>query len=66
MIILIYNINIISFKIGEEPRQSFEKAKEIYNEYKLSKKRIAHSWKYMNLTELKRKIKKFQMKISID
>ena len=29
------NINIISFKIGEKPRQSFEKDKEIYDEYKL-------------------------------
>jgi hypothetical protein len=33
------NINIVSFKIGEKPRQSFEKAKEIYDEYKLSKKK---------------------------
>ena len=28
-------INIIGFKIGEEPEQSFEKISEIYNDYKL-------------------------------
>ena len=32
------NINIIGFKIGEEPEQSFEKIKEIYDEHKLSVK----------------------------
>ena len=33
------NINIVGFKIGDEPEQSFEKLKEIYNEYKLSVKK---------------------------
>ena len=31
------NINIVGFKIGNEPEQSFEKIKEIYDEHKLSK-----------------------------
>ena len=30
------NINIVGFKIGDEPEQSFEKIKEIYDEHKLS------------------------------
>ena len=32
------NINIIGFKIGEEPKQSFEKISEVYNQYKLENK----------------------------
>ena len=32
---VIKNINIIGFKIGEQPEQSFEKISEIYNQYKL-------------------------------
>jgi energy-coupling factor transporter ATP-binding protein EcfA2 len=32
------NINIIGFKIGEEPGQSFEKMSEIYNKYKIEQK----------------------------
>ena len=32
------NINIIGFKIGKEPEQSFEKIAEIYNNYKMSNK----------------------------
>ena len=32
------NINIIGFKISEEPKQSFEKLTEIYNDYKISNK----------------------------
>jgi len=31
------NINIVGFKISDVPEQSFDKIKEIYNEYKLSK-----------------------------
>ena len=30
------NINIIGFKIGSEPEQSFEKISEIYNDYKIN------------------------------
>ena len=33
------NINIVAFKIGNDPRQSFEKTKEVYDEYKLSKRK---------------------------
>ena len=32
------NINIIGFRIGEYPRQSFEKISEIYDNYKISNK----------------------------
>ena len=32
------NINIIGFKIGEKPKQSFEKISEVYNKYKLENK----------------------------
>jgi len=32
------NINIIGFKISDEPKQSFEKLTEIYNDYKISNK----------------------------
>ena len=31
------NINIIGFKINSEPKQSFEKISELYNEYKMNK-----------------------------
>ena len=34
------NINIIGFKIGEEPEQSFEKLSEIYDIYKLHNKNL--------------------------
>ena len=32
------NINIIGFKITEDPKQSFDKITEIYNDYKISNK----------------------------
>jgi len=32
-------INIVAFKIGNDPKQSFEKTKEIYDEYKISQKK---------------------------
>ena len=32
------NINIIGFKIGDYPKQSFDKISEIYDDYKLTKK----------------------------
>ena len=34
------SINIIGFKIGQEPEQSFEKISEIYDDYKLYHKNL--------------------------
>ena len=34
------NINIIGFKISDEPKQSFEKISEIYDDYKLNNKNL--------------------------
>ena len=33
------NINIVAFKIGNDPKQSFEKTKEVYDEHKILKKK---------------------------
>lgn len=32
------NTNIIGFKIGEEPKQSFDKIYELYNDFKMKNK----------------------------
>ena len=48
------NINIIGFKIEEEAKQSFDKIKEIYDEYKLSKD-IKDNGQFIEIYDFNRK-----------
>lgn len=49
------NINIIGFKISEEPEQSFEKISEIYDDYKINNK---NNGQFMEIYEFVRENEK--------